>query len=233
VEVSLFILFHSPHGPTKHISEADLQVLRRLLPRTPGLAEALIYAPAQEIALNPYSGDGGPPPLALQLDFTDIAALEAALAPRGHLQQLADPRQLPSLSDTHVEHQAMLKRSFRAPPQHLRTLATFLVAYPGGAPDFPAWLAHYLAGHIPIMLRFPNLQGLDVYTRIDWCSSMPWRRAEAMQRNKTVFTDTQALNESLASPVLDELRADVRRAPPAEGGSIHYPMNTQRLMPQR
>lgn len=45
-----------------------------------------------------------------------------------------------------------------------------------------------------------------------------------MQRNKTAYTNAHALNESLASPVLDDLRADVRRAPPAEGHSIHYPM---------
>jgi hypothetical protein len=81
------------------------------------------------------------------------------------------------------------------------------------------------------MLRFPRIRGLEVYTRIDWCSAMPWKRADAMQRNKAVFETVDDLQNSLASPVLGELREDVRRGPPAEGGSVHYPMTTMRVQP--
>jgi uncharacterized protein (TIGR02118 family) len=199
--------------------------------------EALVYTPAEGVGDQPYAGDGPPPLLALQLDFEDIAALEAAIARGGHLQTLANAEPLRSLAGARVEHQAMLKRPFRARALERdggaadTSVCTFLVAYPGSASDFPAWLAYYLEHHTAIMLKFPGLLGLDVYTRIDWCSSMPWARAQAMQRNKVVFNSVRALGEALASPVLRELREDVRRAPPVEGGSVHYPMKTQRVLP--
>ncbi len=230
MHLSLFVFFRVDNDPNRRVTVAELRALEGVVANTPNLAEALIYTP-QALGDQPYSGDGPPPSLALQLDFRDLTAMEAAIGPRGYLQRLIDSELIPSLSGATVEHQAMLKRPFRVMEPEMSRACTFLVAYPGRAADFPAWLSHYLSSHCPIMLRFPRIRGLEVYTRMDWCSGMPWKRADAMQRNKVVFDNVDDLQSSLASPVLDELREDVRRGPPAEGGSVHYPMATVRVWP--
>lgn len=206
---------------------ATLDRIAAIVRATQGLTAARLYTP--ERARDPYLDDGAPPPLVLQLYFADIAALEAALAPRGHLQSLVPL--LPAAA-----HQAMLARAFPVPDPMLRTPpgalpCTYLVHYPGPADDLNAWLTHYIAHHPPIMARFPGIREIEICTRLDWCDAMPWRRVEPMQRNKVVFDDAAALTAALESPVRHEMRADFARFPPFRGGTLHYPMATRALDP--
>ena len=171
--------------------------------------------------------DGTPPQLAIQLLFGDIADLEAALAPVGHLQALAAPGALPSLAGAAREQQAMLARGFAVPdPGPVEPSCTFLVHYPGEAQDTSAWLAHYLEHHTRIMAAFPGIREIEVCSRIDWCGFLPWPRVDYLQRNKVAFDDADALKAALASPVMDEMRADFHALPPFAGGNRHYPMRT-------
>jgi len=223
--LSLFVFFRElqSSGPA---NPDEILAIEALLRDIPGLSAAMIYTPAPLDEQQPYSADGPPPPLALQLDFGDIALLEAALMRNGRLHELNDPERFPRLSGSRVEHQVMLARPFRV-LQTKASACTFLVAYPGPALNLPDWLAYYLRSHTAIMLKFPGLRALDVYSRVDWTSELPWRRMDAIQRNKVVFDDLRALSAALASSVLEELREDVRHAPPVEGSSVHYPMQTR------
>src|SRR5260370_164267 len=81
----------------------------------------------------------------------------------------------------------------------------------------------YIAHHPPIMARFPGIREIEISTRVDWCSGLPWPRVECMQRNKVVFDNPAALTAALNSPVRDEMRADFRDFPPFSGKSTHYP----------
>ena len=161
----------------------------------------------------------------------EIGALESALAPGGHLQALAAPGALSSLAGAARTQQAMLARPFAVPEPAAANppgtpCCTYLVHYPGPAADVNAWLTHYLASHTRIMTTFPGVRAVEVCSRIDWCSALPWERVNHMQRNKVVFDDAEALRASLASPVMQEMRADFHTLPPFEGGNRHYPMAT-------
>jgi hypothetical protein len=206
----------------------DVRWLSHLLEATPGLARGLIYTPAQ--THDPYLDDGRPPALALQLYFSDIAALEAALARDGHLQALSAPDALPSLRGAAVTQQAMLARAFPVPEARGGGCAepgcTYLVTYEGAAPDQNAWVSHYIASHTAIMARFPGIREVEVCTRIDWCGFLPWPRADAMIRNKVVFDHADALTAALNSPVRHDMRADFQRFPKFTGSVTHYPMVT-------
>ena len=90
---------------------------------------------------------------------------------------------------------------------------TYLVAYTGRAEDLNAWLAYYIAHHPPIMRRFPGIRGIEICTRLDWCSFLPCRRVEYMQRNKNVLDSPEALNAAINSPVRHEMRADFHKFP--------------------
>ena len=233
MSIAYFISFEHPE---KTASEAELARLAALLAATPEFEQAAIYTPAS--THDPYLHDGAPPPLVLQLDFADIADLEAALAPFGHLHALADPATLPGLAGAQVSQQAMLTRRYPVPEPGLRTQpgaphCTYLVAYECEAEDLNAWLRHYVTSHPPIMARFPGIRAIEIYTRIDWIGAMPWARADAMQRNKVVFDDQDALTAALNSEVRHEMRADFHNFPAFSGRNTHYPMHTRIVRPVR
>ena len=218
------------------LAEADRAGLVQVLRQTPGLARALVFTP--DVAHDPYLDDGPCPALMLECYFPDIESLEAVLAPGGHLGQLAAPGVLPSLAGAAVTEQAMLARRFPVPDPVFRTLAggqacTYVVAYEGMADDLNQWLSHYIAQHPPIMAKFPGIRAVEVCTRIDWCSAVPWSRVQHMQRNSVAFDDAAALTAALNSPVRDEMRADFHNFPPFSGRASHYPMATTTVFPSQ
>ncbi len=206
------------------VASPDLAWLADDLATTPAMRQGVIYTPSN--TSDPYLDDGPPPRLVLQLYFDDIAALEAALSPSGHLQQLR------ALDMTGARQQAMLVRRFPVPDPVFRTPpdeqpCSYLVAYEGTADDLPAWLAHYIDDHPPIMARFPGIRQLEVYTCIDWCGGLACPRVAHMQRNKVVFDSPAALTAALNSPVRHEMRAAFHRFPSFTGPITHFPMATR------
>ena len=205
-----------------------LNQLADLIEGVPGLAKGRIYTPSR--TSDPYLDDGPPPTLGLQLDFADIADMEAALAPTGHLQTLAS-----FLPDADVAQQAMLTRRFPVPAPEFRETephCTYLVSYEGDAEDANVWLAYYIAHHPPIMARFPGIREIEIATRIDWCGFLPFRRVNYLQRNKVVFDSPEALTAALNSPVRHEMRADFKKFPHYSGANTHFPMLTRTVTPR-
>ena len=224
--VCWFALFQHP---VARLSNDELTWLQRFVAGTPGLRQGLIFTPST--TSDPYLHDGAPPLLGLQLYFDDISVLEAALTSDGYLQGLVACDALPSLTDAAAKQQAMLVRRFGVPDPVFRTPpgdcpCTYLVAYEGEAEDLNAWHSHYIDDHPPIMARFPGIRQVEVYTRIDWCGSLPWPRVEHMQRNKVVFDSPAALTAALNSPVRHEMRAAFARFPAFTGPVTHFPMAT-------
>ncbi len=216
MSLALFLIFRHPAAT---VDGHELAAAGHRLAALPGLAEGLAMTPAA--TSDPYLDDGRPPPLALQLAFDAIENLEAALC--GPAQEIAAT--LTSLAGAEITEQAMLTRRFPVPePKH--GACTYFTSYEGEADDANAWLSHYIAHHPPIMARFPAIRAIEIYTRIDWISGTGWARGSALQRNKVVFDDEQALAAALNSPVRHDMRADFARFPPFHGSNTHYPMHT-------
>ncbi len=230
-----YFLFYDHGGRADlALSATDKSRFVAIVRATPGLARALVYTP--ESAADPYLDDGPPPPLAAQLDFAAIDALESALARDGHLQALAAPDVMPSLAGAQVSQQAMLLRTFAVPDPVYRTASgelpcSYLVSYPGPAEDLNEWLSFYISHHPVPMATFPGIRELEVLTRIDWCGFLPWPRANAMLRNRVAFDSEQALEAALASPVRHAMRDHYRQFPPFAGGNTHHPMETLIVTP--
>lgn len=230
-----FLVFYDHAGDAGlRLGDTDRARFLEIIRATPGLRRALVYTP--ERATDPHLDDGPPPPLAAQLYFSDIDALEDAIARDGHLQALAAPGALPSLAGARITQQAMLARVFAVPDPAYRTApgelpCSYLVTYPGPAEDLNEWLSFYLTHHPELMAKLPGIRELEVLTRIDWCGFLPWPRANAMLRNRVAFDSAGALTAALASPVRHELRADYKLFPPFEGGNTHHPMATLTVTP--
>ena len=228
--ITQFLTWRVDADPAARTSEAEQDAIAEILRDVPGLAHALIHTPAT--AHDPYLNDGPSPPLVIQLYFQNIADLEAASGDKGALQALATV--VPSLAGAEVTEQAMLARSFPTDDvKPAEPACTYLVTYTGQAEDLNAWHRYYIAHHPVIMRRFPAIREIEICTRIDWCSALPFRRVDYMQRNKNVFDSPAALNAALNSPVRHEMRADFHKFPPYDGGNTHYPMITRTVMPGR
>ncbi len=210
----------------------EMAKLDELLGSTPGLLKALVHAAAE--TSDPYVKDGPPPSLVLQLYFEEVHDLETALSPAGHLGVLTSRHEFPALADAEVSQQAMLVRLFAVPEPAFKTApgqpyCTYLVSYEGEAEDLHAWHTHYLEKHTKHMAMFPGLRELEVYTRLDWVSRLPWLRLNFMQRNKVAFDSAEALHRALNSSVRHEMRADFRTFPRFTGPNKHYAMATRLL----
>jgi hypothetical protein len=223
--ISWFVTYRHP---TAKISDGDLAAATAVLRSLRGVTQALLFTPAS--SHDPYLDDGAPPPLAMQVDFAGIEALEAAL--QGAVAGLGA---LSSLQGAEIGEQAMLTRRYDVPDPAFAHApgalpCTYLVTYEGEAADINAWLSYYIAHHPAIMARFPGIRGIEIHSRIDWCSATGWRRENAMQRNKVVFDSPDALTAALNSPVRHEMRADFAHFPPFTGRNTHFPMWTHKVV---
>ena len=228
----LFLIFRNPPDGAGNargrIGEHDLENVATLLRATPKLARGLIHTPAQ--ADDPFLNDGPGPQLVVQLYFAELADLEAACAKNGHLQALAG---MPGLQGATGLQQAMLVRPYAVPDPVIRgnPYCTYLVAYEGPAEDEHAWHANYLAHHPDLMVQFPGIREVELYTRVDWVGFLPWRRVNYMQRNKVAFDSPAAMTAALASPVRQLMRTDFATFPPYSGEVTHFPMATRIVDP--
>jgi uncharacterized protein (TIGR02118 family) len=225
--ISWFCFFHHDDRE-RSLSAAEHQALVAMLRGCPNLIEGYIHTCSSGSL--PKSAESVRPTLALELEFATVVDCEINLRDNAYLLRLADPYFLPSLSGAEASQQGMLGRHFPVAnpgdPNAEGSMCTFLVHYPGPAEDEQAWHHNYLESHAWIMRKFPRIRAAAVYTPAVIVSRLPFRIATAMQRNKVVFDSAAALSEALASPVREEMRADMAKFPPYAGGSGHVPMDT-------
>lgn len=224
-----FLAFYARDGAAR-ASAADIARAVEIARTTPRVTKAMVYTP--ERAPDPFVEYPPPPQLAFQLYFDEIDALEAALGTKGHLQALSRPEALPSVDKSGAQQQAMVARAFPTPDPVFRTPAgempcSDVIHYPGQAEDLNAWLKFYLDSHAPMIVRLPNIRAAEIYTRLDYVSTLPWPRVDYMQRNKVVFDSVAAVAAALQSPMRAEMRADFLRFPKFTEGNRHNPMATR------
>jgi hypothetical protein len=229
-----FLSLENRPGENRRLPDGAPAAIRALVAPIAGLQQALIFTP--ESARDQFNDDGASPPLALQLYFAELPDLEAAVAADGPLAPLVGTGLLGDVGGALVTQQAFYVRPFAVDDPVVRVGASglpcsYVVHYPGPAADINAWLSHYIAGHPPIMRRFPGIRAIEILSRVDWCGSLPWPRAHHIQRNRVMFDSAEALTAALQSPVRLEMRADFATFPAYEGGNFHYPMATEEVLP--
>jgi len=227
---SYFITVANRLDPAARLSAGHRERIAEIIRATHGLLRAELHIPA-DIAT--YHDDGAAPLLELRLEFSCVETFEAQVSSGGHIWQLSRSDDWISMGASHVTHQAMLTRTFLPLPgmDGDSTLCSYLVHYPGSSEDLNAWLTYYLAHHPQIMLDYPDVLQVNVFTRIDWCDSMPWTRVNYMQRNMLTFASPEILLEALTSPVRARMREDNARFPMFSGAALHHAMSTILIAP--
>jgi hypothetical protein len=228
--ISYFLTAQDHSAPAEEDAFADV---RAELEHIPHLRLAELHRPA---GIETYHRDGVAPRAAMRLVFDSIEHLEAQLMPGGHLHELASTPLWRHVAGDRMTQQAMLTRRFLSLDETaLRAVGeaySYLVHYPGHAPDFNAWLGYYVSHHPQIMVDYPDVLQVQVFTRLDWCDAMSCERVAHMQRNQLTFPSLDALMCALESPVRDRMRGDNRKFPEFHGGAIHYAMQTSFVVPR-
>jgi hypothetical protein len=231
-----FLSFQNPPDQTLALDASSLSALKSLLAGVPDLKRALVFTP--ETAKDQFNDDGSSPPLALQLYFSELTALEAAVSADGYFAALTQPGMPGGVEKAVITQQAFYVRHYKVDDPLVRPgksglPCSYVVHYPGPAEDINAWLSHYVAHHPQIMRKFPGIRDIEILSRVDWCGGLPWPRANHIQRNRVMFDSPEALTAALQSPVRLEMRADFAEFPPYEGGNFHYPMATEEVLPAK
>ncbi|ALS66637.1 MULTISPECIES: EthD family reductase [Pandoraea] len=231
MSLCVFLTATTRNGGAEHDNTASAASIHDLLDLVPGLQKLAIHLPVTAKADDPFIPAEDAPACSLQLHFGGIDTLESALTKGGALHSLLDPHSFPSFANCDWALQAMLTRRFPVdePSQTCSygiEKCTYLVSYEGPAENENAWHDHYIRNHPPLMAQLPGVREIEIYTRIDYLSSLPVERANHMQRNKTVFDSHHALRQALASPIRQRLRDDFLSLPTFSGRSPHYPMQT-------
>ncbi|TAL75591.1 MAG: ethyl tert-butyl ether degradation protein EthD [Burkholderiaceae bacterium] len=166
----------------------------------------------------------------LQFYFDDLFSLEAASAHQGKLGKLTDQFEALLEPVAFKDQQVMTVRHYpiAGQPDHAATtpLCTYLVAYYSPGKSHDVWLSEYISKHVPLMRELPAIREVEIYTKVDWLSELALPRADAIQRNKVVFDDAQALQVALDSPVRAQMRADYLALPQMGLTNTHVPMRT-------
>lgn len=227
---SLIISAFHP-DPARRITPAEAETIKAFVQPVRGLVRAHLMTPEESEVIDPTFDEPPSPMVCLQLYFERLETLEAATAATGALQALARA-EISSLSGARMEHQAMWTRPYPTPSTRNRPLAgldapcSYFVHYPGYAEDLNPWLTYYLAHHPQVMYDYPTIREIEVFTRVDWTSALPWERVNHMQRNKLMFDSAATLQQAVYHPVREAMRADRAHFPPFEGGNIHFPLST-------
>lgn len=212
-------------------SDVDTSALLHDAREIAGLTQLIVHT-SMALAPDPHlAANHDAPPCVVQAYFSDLCALETALEHEGALHR-ALQRAAPGAQA--FTQQTVAVRRYAPPnaPPHTQALdaqrerCTYLVGYEGPADDFNAWLTHYLQHHPPLMLQLPGLRELEICTRLDVRSGLPYAFDRFMQRNKVVFDDAAALARALASPVRDAMREHFHALPPFQGAAPHFPVRS-------
>ena len=195
-----------------------------------GLALGLAYTP--EHAHDPFLAAEQAPSLVLQLYFSRLRELEAAVGRDGRLLPIAD-RLAGACGGRALSWETVLTRRYGVPQPRssdaMGPWCTYLVTYEGPAEDANAWLDHYLTQHPPLMCQLPGLRELEICSPLDAVAFLPGTRLRQLQRNKVAFDSPQALDAALSSPIREDMRRDFTSFPAYTGNVSHHAMRTSRV----
>ena len=100
----------------------------------------------------------------------------------------------------------------------------YLVFYRGHAKDAESFLEHYRRVHVPILKRFPRIQGIRLLTPVAWDDPHPVSPGGFSLIAQMRFRSVEDLENALRSEARREAREDFAGFGPFEGEIWHQAM---------
>ncbi len=208
---------------------ADVQAWFRDSPmsKIPGLERLDTYLP--ESSNDPYLDDGYGPAIMVQGVYPDPQALRVAFASDAFKASIES---IPPNSA--LTHDAMSMHFYpvegEQQPAEWTAPVSYVVRYHRPAEDEQAFIDYYVGHHPQMLGRFAGIRNVMCYLPIEWDDPTGLPRADYLLGNEVVFDSLNALNDSLKTPLRDELREDFNNFPPIQGRNTHYAMTRKRVV---
>jgi hypothetical protein len=230
---SLFIDVAGTLNEPVCIPPLDIERIGQIVDGIPGVLGSTVYYRGSDPS--PWDmAEGALPSLWIVARFPTIESLEAAASCDGPLSNLNRVPCIEALPSDRITHQAMLSRAIPLPatragsplggPAVMSERCAYIVAYEGEPEDEAGWLTYYLDQHSLVVARLPRLLRLEVCTRIDWRSGLPWPRSRTFLRSTVNFASDHDLKAAFSSSVRLDIRADAGKLPAFTGDKPHLVM---------
>ncbi len=222
--IALFLTYDRPATLAPRLQEAFRERALAFLAVRPEVKSVDLFHPAAGEVL--VFGDEVPPPLLVQIDVDTVAAAEALVAADGFAAVAAIAERPPGLDVFQVQDFPIAQGE----PVPRTAPLSFVVRYFGPTDDDAAFARHYVTHHPPILARLPGVRNVLCYLPVAWRNRSGLKASGAFFGNEVVFDDLAALNRSMVSPVLAELRRDSSQFP-RFGHNTHHAMLRRREIP--
>jgi hypothetical protein len=222
----MFVLELSVSGAPDAVAAWEAQQ-RASLAALPGVALAEGLYPYENLGAAAAYHDAEPaaPVVMIVLGFATEADLVAALdapALRGAIDALP--------FGAHLEAAAFRRHRHGLPDDDLRQGGgtSYVVRYRLPCAEAEAFVAEYLAGHLPIQSDFPGIRRILGFEPIAAApeGSLP---AGYLVGNEVTFDDLESFVAAMASDVLPRLKAHSQELPPRQGICTHHLMQRRPL----
>ena len=105
----------------------------------------------------------------------------------------------------------------------------YFVRYAGLGPNREAFDRYYTETHAPLLLRFPGIESLTLYTPATAMDSFPVNRDQTDFLARMDFADEAALRAALASDARARAREDFGNLPLGSATVTHQAMVSRRI----
>ncbi len=217
----LFITYEAKTRYSAQLAEGFESESCRLIGSIEGIEKADLFVPDSQKVM--FFDDGPAPATMLQIEAPRIGPLEQLAAEEKFktvfldepLERVPDAR--PSFGVFKVisypvygENEVMA----RTAPM------SFVVRYYGPMREEKTFQDFYVANHLPVLSKLPEIRNIFAYLPVPWRNSgLP--ESEVVLGNEVVFDDVDALVASFKSEAISEVRKDSSRFPPF-GHSTHH-----------
>jgi len=221
---SVFLNFAGPASATEAVRAAFVDGPLQLLVATPGLRFIETYRPAANGV--PAFEDGPGAPLLVELNLDARSDATRLLESTGFRDALACGKTAAASSgtatvDIFVPVHYPVPGNSELPPR--AAPLSFVVRYFRPVADEADFVDFYTTNHPPLLARFPGIRNVLCYLPVAVELPEGVQSSGAFLGNEVVFDSLAALNEALASEVLDLVKADGRRFA-SFGSNTHHAM---------
>jgi len=193
--------------------------------KLPGLLALDLYLPAAAHDHDPHVRDGRSPVCLAQLAFSSLAELEQAAALPAFHAGLSCLQNALSCTALRCEAFAVAGEQLPGP---LTARFSYVVRYFRPAENEASFVRNYIAGHVPLLGRLPQIRNVLCYFPLPWRHASGLAVGDYLLGNEVVFDDAEAFGAAMRSAVRGELRVHYR-ALPRFARDTHYAMERRRL----
>ena len=108
-------------------------------------------------------------------------------------------------------------------------MISYFVRYDGQSGDPEGFLQYYRTAHADLLRQFDDIQGLTLYTPVDWIDPFPVQKGGLSLLAQMKFECADTLKRGLASDARRMAREDLTNFPDFHGQVLHQALQAEKI----